>query len=72
MNVRELIISEGLLDVFLDQLCCFWEFLTAEFLDDCDDLGFRRLTARYNSRRPDDAVVRERMLMIARESRRFG
>ena len=45
MNGRELIISERLSNVFLDQLCCFWEFLTAEFLDDCDDLGFRRLTA---------------------------
>ena len=37
MNVRELIVSERLPDVFLDQLCRFWEFLTAEFLDDCDD-----------------------------------
>ena len=45
MNVRELIISERLPDVFLDQLCRFWELLTAELLDDCLDLGFRRLTA---------------------------
>ena len=45
MNVRELIISERLPNVFLDQLCCFWELLMAEFLDDCKDLGFRRLTA---------------------------
>ena len=45
MNIRELIISERLSDEFLDQLCRFWELLTAEFLDDCLDLGFRRLTA---------------------------
>ena len=45
MNVRELIISERLPDVFLDQLCRFWELLTAELLDDCLDLGFRHLTA---------------------------
>ena len=32
MNVRELIISERLPNVFLDQLCCFWELLMAELL----------------------------------------
>ena len=38
-------ISERLPDVFLDQLWSFWEFLTAELLDYCQDLGLRRLTA---------------------------
>ena len=38
----------------------------------CKAIGGCRMTVRYNSRRPDDAVVRERMLMIARERRRFG
>ena len=45
MNVRELIISERLPHVFLNQLCCFWKLLAAEFLDDCEGLGFHRLTA---------------------------
>ena len=45
MNVRELIISERLPNVFLNQLCSLWELLTAELIDDCQDLGFRRLTA---------------------------
>ncbi len=38
----------------------------------CKAIGGCRMTVRYNSRRPDDAFVRERMMMIARERRRFG
>ena len=38
----------------------------------CKAIGGCRMTVRYNSRRPDDAVLRERMMMIARKRRRFG
>lgn len=31
-----------------------------------------RMTVRYRSTRPDDGVLRERMVAIARERRRFG
>ena len=35
-------------------------------------IGGCRMTVRYNSRRPDYAVLRERMMMIARKHQRFG
>ena len=35
-------------------------------------IGSCRMTVRYSFRRPDDAVLRERMMMSARERRRFG
>ena len=38
----------------------------------CKAIGGCRMTVRYNSPRPDDAVLRERMIMIARKRRRFG
>ena len=38
----------------------------------CKVAGFDRMTARYRSRRPDDARLRERMVAVARERRRFG
>jgi putative transposase len=38
----------------------------------CKAIGCCRMTIRYQSIRPDDAALRERMLTIARERRRFG
>ena len=38
----------------------------------CRVAGCDRMTARYRSRRPDDPRLRERMVAIARERRRFG
>ncbi len=38
----------------------------------CRTAGCDRMTARYRSRRPDDPRLRERMVAIARERRRFG
>lgn len=38
----------------------------------CKAIGCCRMTVRYNTRRGDDANLRERMIAIARERRRFG
>jgi putative transposase len=38
----------------------------------CKVAGCDRMTARYRSRRPDDLRLRERLVAIARERRRFG
>lgn len=38
----------------------------------CKAIGCCRMTIRYQSTRPDDTVLRERMRAIARERRRFG
>jgi putative transposase len=38
----------------------------------CKSIGFCRLTICYNSTRPDDKDLRERMTALARERRRFG
>lgn len=38
----------------------------------CKAIGCSRMTIRYQSARPDDTVLRERMRTIARERRRFG
>lgn len=38
----------------------------------CKAIGCCRMTIRYQSTRPDDTVLRERMRTIARERRRFG
>lgn len=38
----------------------------------CKLAGCDRMTARYRSRRPDDPRLRERLVAIARERRRFG
>lgn len=38
----------------------------------CHALGLDRSTIRYRSRRPDDAVVRQRIRELASERRRFG
>ena len=38
----------------------------------CKATGCVRMTIRYRSRRPDDAVLRERLRALARERRRFG
>lgn len=38
----------------------------------CKTIGSCRMTIRYNSTRPDDRALRERMIVIARERRRFG
>jgi putative transposase len=38
----------------------------------CRVIGCDRMTARYRSRRPDDPRLRERLLALARERRRFG
>lgn len=38
----------------------------------CKAIGSCRMTMRYKSVRPDDAVLRERMKAIAHERRRFG
>jgi putative transposase len=38
----------------------------------CKAIGCCRMTVRYQSGRPDDPALRERMIEIARERRRFG
>ena len=38
----------------------------------CRIAGCDRMTARYRSRRPDDVRLRERLLALAKERRRFG
>lgn len=38
----------------------------------CKAIGCCRMTVRYQSGRPDDRVLRKRMIEIARERRRFG
>lgn len=38
----------------------------------CLVLGADRSTVRYRSRRPDDAVTRERLRELSRQRRRFG
>ena len=38
----------------------------------CKAIGCCRMTVRYQSTRPDDRDVRERMVALARERRRFG
>lgn len=38
----------------------------------CKVAGAERMTVRYRSRRPDDPRLRERLLALARERRRFG
>ena len=38
----------------------------------CKVIGCDRMTVRYRSRRPDDPRLRERLLALARERRRFG
>ncbi len=38
----------------------------------CKAIGCCRMTIRYRSTRPEDRVLRERMISLARERRRFG
>ena len=38
----------------------------------CQVIGCQRMTIRYRSRRPDDPRLRERLVALARERRRFG
>jgi putative transposase len=38
----------------------------------CQVIGCQRMTVRYRSRRPDDPRLRERLVALARERRRFG
>jgi putative transposase len=38
----------------------------------CRTIGCQRMTVRYRSRRPDDARLRDRLVALARERRRFG
>lgn len=38
----------------------------------CQVIGCQRMTIRYRSRRPDDPTLRERLVALARERRRFG
>jgi len=38
----------------------------------CRVIGCERMTIRYRSRRPDDPRLRERLVTLARERRRFG
>ena len=38
----------------------------------CQAIGAGRMTVRYRSRRPDDPKLRERLIALARERRRFG
>ena len=38
----------------------------------CRIIDCERMTVRYRSRRPDDAKLRERLVALARERRRFG
>jgi putative transposase len=35
-------------------------------------IGCQRMTVRYRCRRPDDPALRERLVALARERRRFG
>jgi putative transposase len=38
----------------------------------CKAIGCCRMTIRYQSTRSEDSVLRERMIALARERRRFG
>jgi putative transposase len=38
----------------------------------CQVIGCQRMTVRYRSRQPDDPRLRERLVALARERRRFG
>jgi putative transposase len=38
----------------------------------CQAIGCQRMTIRYRSRRPEDPALRERLVALARERRRFG
>jgi putative transposase len=38
----------------------------------CKAIGYCRMTIRYQTSRADDAVLRQRMRVIAQERRRFG
>jgi len=38
----------------------------------CRVIGCQRMTVRYRGRRPDDPRLRERLVALARERRRFG
>ena len=38
----------------------------------CRVIGCQRMTVRYRRRRPDDRRLRERLVALARERRRFG
>ena len=38
----------------------------------CKAIDCSRMTVRYRSTRPQDEVLRERMVALARERRRFG
>ncbi len=38
----------------------------------CRVIGCERMTIRHRCRRPDDARLRERLVGLARERRRFG
>lgn len=38
----------------------------------CSVIGCDRMTVRYRSRRPDDSRLRERLVALAKERRRFG
>ena len=38
----------------------------------CKVISCDRMTVRYRSRRPDDPRLRERLLALAKERRRFG
>jgi putative transposase len=38
----------------------------------CKAIGYCRMTIRYQTSRADDAVLRQRMGVIAQERRRFG
>jgi putative transposase len=35
-------------------------------------IGGQRMTGRYRRRRPDDSRLRQRLVALARERRRFG
>jgi hypothetical protein len=38
----------------------------------CRVIGGQRMTGRYRRRRPDDSRLRQRLVALARERRRFG
>jgi putative transposase len=38
----------------------------------CRVIGCQRMTVRYHRRRPDDPRLRDRLVALARERRRFG
>ena len=38
----------------------------------CRVIGCQRMTVRYHQRRPDDPRLRDRLVALARERRRFG